>query len=280
MGAMGATRTFFALLHPKLEMGVSTGRTGVSLLEQIRSGWRLAAVAPSYETFVELSQGTAVDWNAKKFTGSRPRIAEVLQAARKLTSAEIGVVAVDMPVATVRFDSRREADSAISRAFGGRGCSAHSPSAERPGSLGASVMAQLECEGFPLATTCRDSQGRAACTIEVYPHPALLVLLSRGYRVCYKVSRSLKYWKGTSVSERIRYLLQEFRQIQAALQSELGPLTFELPRTGQVSTLSKLKRYEDALDAIVCGWVGSRYLDGRADAYGDLTSTIWVPNTS
>jgi predicted RNase H-like nuclease len=40
---------------------------------------------------------------------------------------------------------------------------------------------------------------------------------------------------------------------------------------------SGLKRYEDALDALVCAWVGAKYLLGEAVAYGDGTAAIWVP---
>ena len=70
-----------------------------------------------------------------------------------MTSADLAVVASDMPTAKVPFESRRAADSAISKAFGGRGCSTHSPSTSRPSPLGQSLMAQLDAEGFPLATT-------------------------------------------------------------------------------------------------------------------------------
>jgi predicted RNase H-like nuclease len=136
-------------------------------------------------------------------------------------------------------------------------------------------MAQLASEGFPLATVGY-TQG-APCTIEVYPHPALLALLSREYRVPYKVSRSGKYWKGTSVLDRIPKLLAEFRQIQDALELVLGPLPIELPQAEAVRTLSELKRHEDALDAVVCAWVGLRFLQGRATAYGDETAAVWVP---
>jgi hypothetical protein len=34
-----------------------------------------------------------------------------------------------------------------------------------------------------------------------------------------------------------------------------------------------LKRYEDAL---VCGWIGIAYLQGRCAPYGDETAAIWT----
>jgi predicted RNase H-like nuclease len=137
-------------------------------------------------------------------------------------------------------------------------------------------MAQLVAEGFPLATV--DPAGpRRACTIEVYPHPALLSLLKASYRIPYKVTRSAKYWKGASVRDRIDRILVEFQRIQDALEKVLGPLTFELPSSSSVATLSHLKRYEDALDALICAWVGIRFVQGAAEAYGDSKAAIWLP---
>ena len=48
---------------------------------------------------------------------------------------------------------------------------------------------------------------------EVYPHPALLSLLSREYRVPYKVAKIGKYWSRVTVHERIEKLLAEFTVI-------------------------------------------------------------------
>nr|WP_245581779.1 DUF429 domain-containing protein [Rhizobium ruizarguesonis] len=38
-----------------------------------------------------------------------------------------------------------------------------------------------------------------------------------------------------------------------------------------------MKALEDTLDAVVCAWVGACVMDGRARAYGDVESAIWVP---
>jgi predicted RNase H-like nuclease len=195
-----------------------------------------------------------------------------------MTYADLSVVAVDMPMAKSRLVSRRVADNAISSAFGGQGCSTHSPSAIRPGLLGASLTAQLAAEGFLLVTRELDTDGLRS-TIEVYPHPALLTLLGRPYRVPDKVTKSGKYWKGTSVETRIARLLDEFREIHAGLESVFGHLGFELPAARDVGTLTALKRFEDALDALVCAWVGLRCADGGATPYGDEDATIWVPQS-
>ena len=37
------------------------------------------------------------------------------------------------------------------------------------------------------------------------------------------------------------------------------------------------KVYEDGLDAVVCAWVGSEYVEARAEPFGDAKAAIWVP---
>lgn len=43
-------------------------------------------------------------------------------------------------------------------------------------------------------------------------------------------------------------------------------------------SLSSLKRYEDALDALVCAWVGIKFMEGHALALGDDRCAVWVPS--
>jgi hypothetical protein len=38
-----------------------------------------------------------------------------------------------------------------------------------------------------------------------------------------------------------------------------------------------LKRYEDALDALISAWVGVEFINGRAIPYGDDAAAVWVP---
>jgi len=250
--------------------------SGVALIQGEGDGWRAVAVAPSYEAFVAVSRGTPVDWQAGRFAGSQPNIPELLKAAQEMATATLSVVAVDIPLARAPITSRRAADSKISTSFGSQGCSTHSPSAVRPGPLSETLMAQLVAEGFPLATT--SAIDGSPCTIEVYPHPALLMLLGRSYRLPYKVSRSSKYWPGACVVERISRLLREFEQINFALGAVLSGAPLRLPRGPEVRSLSTLKRYEDALDALICAWVGLRFAQRAAIPYGDDSAAIWVPS--
>ena len=154
-----------------------TEPSGVALISANGSRWNCLCVAPSYDTFINYARSTGIDWGyGCYFRGSRPDVLELLRAARTIAGTEVDLVAVDMPIATIPFSARRAADNAISVAFGGRGCSAHSPSALRPGALGAELTDQFRRAGYELVINT-DSASVARKLIEVYPHPALLALL-------------------------------------------------------------------------------------------------------
>jgi predicted RNase H-like nuclease len=249
---------------------------GVALAEGTPGSWRTVAVAPSYGAFIDLADRTSVDWERARPTGRWPPIGELLDAADRMSDGDVKLVTVDMPIANEPITSRREADRAVARAFGRRWCATHSPTPVRPGKLGAHLMTALHERGFPLVTGIDQLDGRR-CSAEVYPHPALLTLLGDEYRIPYKVARSGRYWPGTTVAERIRRLLHQMNRIACALENLLGPTGVRLPTADAVQSLSCLKRYEDALDALVCAWVGTCIVEGNAEAFGDETAAIWVP---
>ncbi|HEY3572093.1 MAG TPA: DUF429 domain-containing protein, partial [Thermoanaerobaculia bacterium] len=136
---------------------------------------------------------------------------------------------------------------------------------------------ELCASGYEVATT-KTPAGETMRLVEVYPHPALLSLLKKTRRVEYKVGKSKKYWPERDVRDRIAALLEELSAIYRAIERVFGPLGFNLPSHGDVPNLAHLKRYEDALDALVCAWVGVEYLQLRAVPLGDKTAAIWCPS--
>ena len=112
--------------------------------------------------------------------------------------------------------------------------------------------------------------------MEVYPHPALMTLTGAGYRLPYKVSRSRRYWPKSSLAERRAKLLTQCGEITSALKGKIHDIPIELPEPDSMISTSGLKRYEDSLDALVCAWVGAKYLLGEAVRHGDGTAAIWV----
>ena len=188
----------------------ATEPSGVALICSTSHGWRSVAVAPNYEMFIALSAGKAVNWDQTPIRGNAPDIPRLLAAAKQLAGEKVKLVTIDMPVATVPITARRAADDAISKEFGGRWCSAHTPNATRPGKISTEISEVLYASGYPLV--CDGSVDvMSRCLLEVYPHPALLSLLQRDRRIPYKVSKSKQYWRNADEQQRITNLLLEFR---------------------------------------------------------------------
>ncbi len=250
--------------------------SGVALVRtNPNQGWECVALAPSYDAFVALAECNPVRWDERP-AGGKPEPERLLGAAEQLLGGErVTVVSVDMPLSTAPITERRAADRAISREFGGNGCGTHTPNATRPGVISEELRESLTSLGYRLAVSEPDT-----CTvIEVYPHPALLCLLQRTWRVPYKVDRSRRYWRGKSISQRADRLIGKFRLIYKGLTCVIQGICDFLPASPYGGSLASLKRYEDALDALVCAWVGTRYLEGCADPFGDQDAAIWVPSS-
>ena len=252
--------------------------SGVALVQRKSNHWQCLALAPSYASFLALTSGQPWDPGLRA-RGSEPEAEALLRASQRITGHPVRCVSVDMPLATTPIKSRRSADNAVSSRFGRRGCAVHSPSAERPGAIADQLRSELESLNCSLHTSNGDQSLPAL--IEVYPHVALLALLKRDYRVPYKVSRSLQYWKAEQLStaERITRLLHEFQAIRAGLEQHISGIPLIIPEAHEVKTLASLKPIEDMLDALVCAWMGIEHLAGRTSGLGDRNAAIWVPSS-
>jgi predicted RNase H-like nuclease len=247
--------------------------SGVALCVERRGAWRCVALAPSYADLAALASGRAVEWGRPRVQGGAPRPKELLRAAEALApAATIAAVALDLPLARGAITGRRHADQEVSRRFGARKCGTHSPSPTRPGTISTVVRRGFEACGFRLVTR---TPVCAPAVLEVYPHTALLSLLSAPERVPYKVAKSSAYSPGASPRERRQDLLRTWRKILAALREHVS---FELDLPRDFTTFSAMKRYEDTLDALVCAWVAIEALAGEAFPLGDDFAAIWTPS--
>ncbi|MCA2981386.1 MAG: DUF429 domain-containing protein [Myxococcaceae bacterium] len=242
-----------------------TAPSGVALVTERAGGrWVCERVAPSAEAFT----AGRVDWRERPRGGplNVEHLLAVVPPGAHLT------VAVDMPVGKTPPVGRRASDDAVTRAFGRFGCGTHSPTPERPGPRSVSLTRAFARQGHAVAAV---GDAPAGALLEVYPHPAVMQLLGRDYRVPYKASRASKYWPGTSPAERARRVLAELRALASALRARFDGADVPLPRA--VGSLAELKRYEDALDALVCAFIGVEAVEGRGAAYGDASAAIWLP---
>jgi predicted RNase H-like nuclease len=225
---------------------------------------------------VALSDEKGIDWQARR-KGTSPNPETLLKAAsRILDGQQVTVVALDIPLSMTLITGRRQADNLISREYGSKGCSAHSPARLELQKVSRQLKDGFNRAGFPLATALKRPAKRRSL-IEVFPHPALLALLGESYRIRYKVSKARSYWPNCSLHESRSNLMGQFRKILGALRREIGDIPLMLPGSADGIRLAQLKAYEDGLDALVCAWVGTKYLKREAHTFGDVTAAIWVP---
>lgn len=243
--------------------------SGVAVVREKPNGWALVEVASSYQEFCARADHQL--GNALSIAPS-----DLLSAGSKLCGQAIDLVAIDMPLSRCRIVGRRPADNKVSSAYGAKKCGTHSPNATRPGPLSEALRDGFAQAGFPLLTEKTAPPG----LIEVYPHPALVELTEASERLPYKASRVRTYWPNATSIERRGNLYRQWAAILALLERQIEGVTKALPPLAVDVTGSQLKAYEDQLDAVVCAWVAVCCLEGRAIAYGDANSAIWIPSAS
>lgn len=249
----------------------ATQPSGVALVVDDGSGWQLRRVAASYDHF--LSDGSEHSLLVGRPLGSLADAGALLARAETLAGRSVDLVAIDMPLSLRPVTSRRPADNKVSAAYGARHCSTHSPSAERPGRISDDLRGSFQKLGYSLATV----QPSVPALIEVYPHPALVELMTAPRRLPYKQSRVASYWPTELPSARRERLLEVWQSIVRSLDRKIAGVANLLPILSGMSKAYQLKAFEDMLDAVICCWVGTCVLDGRATAFGDETSAIWIP---
>jgi len=247
--------------------------SGVALVDDDAGQWVLRALAPSYDAFLTIAAGGRC---AAPATGSMPDAEALLAAAERIAGAAVDLVAIDMPLSHAPITARRVSDNAIARAYGGWHCATHSPSAERPGPLSDALRAGFAAAGYPLRTQDAVRGG----LIEVYPHPALVILAGERRRLPYKAGKTRTYWPDETLAARKRLLREQWHRIAALLATRIAGIEAHLPPLAEAATGAALKAHEDMLDAIVCAWIGTTALAGTADPHGDGESAIWVPRAS
>ncbi len=248
----------------KVVLGIDAAWTernpsGLAVAVRNADGWTLSGVFGSYAAFTGQT--------------AQAQGALLIPAAIAIAGAPPDLVAVDMPLSLQPIEGRREADNAVSRTFGGRKCGTHSPGKDRPGAIGRQLQADLAAAGYLLATDVVVPP----CTIEVYPHPALLALTGARERLPYKAQKTGNYWPGASPTERRAQLMDVWSTLVLSLEERIGGVAKALPLPGPASRGAELKSFEDKLDAVVCAWVGIETLEGRTTAYGDKDAAIWIP---
>ncbi len=272
---------------PSFILGIDAAWTahrpsGVALLHATpKAKPRLLAVARSYEEFIQIGKFSSPDWQSR-ITGTPPGMNEVLRACERMAGAAPNMIALDIPLSNKPLAGRRACDNAVTSAYVARGAGTHTPSENRPGPISKALFRQLRRAGYQWLTgdaplLLNSKQNYFA---ETYPHPAIIELMRLPKRLAYKTSRLQKYWPEATTAERWWRVCSNLERLRRALAHEIAGVHHMLPTARQIFKLGKhvlLKNFEDALDAVVCAWIGVQILRGRAVAYGDHTGAIWIP---
>lgn len=266
--------------NPDVVLGIDAawtekGASGVALLRRDERGrWRCVAITPSYASFLSLPD-KCVNWRDTKQAGSEPEIPALLRQAEKLAGAPVNLVALDLPMSRSGISGRRYCDNQVARELIGT----HSPSAARPGPISKQYFSELRTLGFVIATNS-EAVSENGVAIEVYPHASLIRLMRRRPHnpIRYKHGRTTRYWPGKSLSDRKKKLRKQYDKILGRLAGVVSDVRENIDCDKDMPTLTSFKPYEDALDALICAWTGTRYLAGQAEAYGDSEAVIWIPS--
>lgn len=245
--------------------------SGVALVTETDAGWQLKAVTASYRRFHALSEG---EEGEQRPSGGQPDAQALLTSAAALCGRCIDLVAVDMPLARSPICGRRASDNEVSREYGQRWASTHTPSVNRPGLISDRLRDGFEAAGYALQTSGDVTHG----LIEVYPHPALIEFATAHQRLPYKYGKRSKYWPGELSLVRKANIWREMRSIATLMDNEIMGVERALPPLEwETASGSDWKAYEDMLDAVICAAVGICVLEGRAVPFGDASSAIWIP---
>lgn len=253
--------------------------SGVALLRARRNAKpKLIALGRSYDEFLTSGPHAKIDWRTR-VRGCLPPIDALLSHCKKLTGELPQIVALDIPLAAKPLNGRRPCDNAVTSAYVSRGAGTHTPSALRPGPISKSLFHQLSKAGYAWHTQGKVRRA-ARVFIETYPHPAIIELMQLRMRLAYKTSRVSQYWPEAKSRTRWLRLCKNLDALRRALADEIDGLENLIP-TAKIllknGNKARLKHLEDALDAVVCAWIGHQFWRGNALAYGNEQAAIWLP---
>jgi predicted RNase H-like nuclease len=185
------------------------------------------------------------------------------------------LVAIDAPLIVNNPTGHRACETALNRDFqrfdaGARPAYADKPEFKDP--RGARIATALGLDMNPASTASRRA-------IEVYPHPATVVL--------FELNKTLKYKRG-AFEDRQRELLQLMTLIEGLdgatprLRANRNVAWVELRKRGEAATRpGQLDRDEDPVDAVICAYVALYWYHRPEDVtvYGDFGNGYIVTPT-
>ncbi|TDD59343.1 DUF429 domain-containing protein [Kribbella antibiotica] len=212
--------------------------------------------------------GVDLAWGQKNMTGLAAIDASghLLAATQRKTDDEIidwltpwttgpCLVAIDAPIIVTNPTGNRPCESLVSRHFGRYGASCHSANLSKPHFADGTRALRLT-DKLGLAVDPRDQSERRA--VEVYPHPAIVVLFDLPYILTYKnkPGRDLEHLRRELLS--LLDHLETLREASPPLLLDTCPDWHRIRQaTTQAERKADLGRIEDSIDGIVCAYIAA-----------------------
>ncbi|MEJ2309173.1 MAG: DUF429 domain-containing protein [Gammaproteobacteria bacterium] len=183
-------------------------------------------------------------------------------------------ISIDAPLVIPNKRGQRACERALGSVYGRMKASCHASNLSLyPDAASTRLAATLSAAGF----LHLGSPSQVKWQIECYPHPAMIEI--------FRLPERLRYKKG-GVGERRAGQVQLARYLRALESSQVIALRLASPLASVVEEAAIrgkrgkcLKRNEDALDAIICTYIGALYARGApAHCFGTAADGyIYVP---
>jgi len=183
-------------------------------------------------------------------------------------------VAIDAPLIITNQSGARSCERALSRVYGARWASTHSSNLTLyPNPSSATLSRRLQEKGFKHLSCSNGGRWQLEC----YPHPAIIEIFGLSKRLPYKKGSVAERKQGQSNLARYIKSLEESQTLRIKL--EKGAEQFLSEETIFSNRGVKLKTNEDALDSILCAYIGALYARfGPEKTFGSIeTGYIYVP---
>ncbi|MGH3507583.1 MAG: DUF429 domain-containing protein [Nocardioidaceae bacterium] len=163
------------------------------------------------------------------------------------------LVAIDAPLIVTNPAGRRPCEAQLSTVFGKYDAGAHPSNTAKPwfagGTRGARLASRLGLDIDPTST-------RARRAIEVYPHPATVVLFELDKTIKYKHKRGRSLVDLQAASARLMTLIESLETAEPPLHVIASTGWQAIADAVSASTRkSQLRAVEDRIDAVLCAYI-------------------------
>ena len=177
------------------------------------------------------------------------------------------VAAIDAPLIVRNASGRRDCEAQVQRAFGRFGAGPYPANLANPAFAAGTRGARI-CTALDLDLRVDSTAGRRA--IEVYPHPAMIVLMELDRVIPYKNKAGRTLESLRAAFDRLLELMEtHLEELQLASSGRWADIKSV---AASASRKADLDRIEDEVDAIFCAHLAYRWhRSGRAgnDVFGD-----------